>query len=285
MAWQLVHIGDYRRVVELPMGNDSGSGSVPAIGHRTKLVFLAVAHFRLAQWDRFWSAYALMDAATNHEGPFSYHLMRLYGIAAYLKEVAGDRDTADALLDELDRSQASRGNVGVSGARLWIVQTLVRRGRFAEARSRLAEEDPVREVQNRDLDYEAWGELIAAEGAWDEAPRISVEARGWAEQTGLWALPAFADRLDGLAALARGELESGLDHLRRARATFERLGADWEVARIDLALAGALLDAGRPGEAAESARAALSTVERLDAPMEIAAARDLVARSDQKGSA
>ena len=284
LAWQLVHVGEYRRVVELPMGKDSGSGSVPAIGHRTKLVFLAVAHFRRAQWDEFWSAFALMDAATNHERPFSYHMMRLYGIAAYLKEVAGDRAAADAIIAKLDRSQASRGSVGVSGARLWIVQVLVRRGRFAEARSRLAEEDPVREVQNRDLDYEAWGELIAAEGTWDEAPRISAEARAWAERTGLLALPAFADRLDGLAALAAGDVGSGIEHLRRGRATMERLGAAWDGARIDLDLAAALLDAGRVAEAAASARSALSTVEGLDAPMEIAAARDLVARSSEDGA-
>ncbi len=58
----------------------------------------------------------------------------------------------------------------MSGARLWIVEILVRRGRFAEARARLAEADPVREVQNRDLDFEAWAALIAAEGTWDEAP-------------------------------------------------------------------------------------------------------------------
>ena len=186
MAWQLVHIGDYRRAVELPMGDEPGNlgSGVPAVSHRTKYVFHAVARFRLAQWDRFWSVYAMLDAATDHDRPISYHMMRLYGIAAYLKDVAGDPAAADALIAELDRSQASRGNVGVSGARLWIVETLVRRGRFAEARARLAEADPVREVQNRDLDFEAWAALIAAEGSWDEAPPIVAAAREWAERTG-----------------------------------------------------------------------------------------------------
>lgn len=285
VAWQMVHIGNYRRAIELPMGREPGAPGLAAIGHRTKYVFHAVAQYRLAEWEQFWAAYATIDASTDHDRPISYHAMRLYGVAAYLKEVAGDRDAADSLIAELDRSQASRGNVGVSGARLWIVETLVRRGQFADARSRLAEADPVREVQNRDLDYEAWGDLIAAEGSWDEAARVSAEARAWAEQTGLWALPAFADRLDGLAALAAGELESGVDHLRRARATFERLGAAWERARTDLALAGALLDAGRSEQAHEAARAALSTVERLDAPMEFTAAEGLVARSAADGGA
>ena len=242
-------------------------------------MFHAAAQFRLGDWDRFWSVYDRLDATVEHDRPLAYHTMRLYGIAAYLKEVAGDRAAADALIAELDRSQASRGSIGVSGARLWIVQTLVRRGLFAEARERLAEADPLRDVQNRDLTYEAWAELIAAEGAWDEAPAIVAAAREWAERTGLMVLPAFADRLEGGAALAVGDVELGLDRLRRARATFARHEAGWERARTEIALAEALISAGRKDEAAEAAGAALATLSGLDAPIEIEGARELVARS------
>ena len=278
VAWQLVHIGDYRRAVGLPMGDEPGSSAtgVPAVSHRTKYVFHAVARFRLAQWDRFWSAYAILDAVMDHDRPFSYHMMRLYGVAAFLKDVAGDSDAADSLIAELDRSQATRGSVGVSGARLWIVETLVRRGRFAEARARLAEADPVREVQNRDLDFEAWAALIAADGSWDQAPPIVAGAREWAEMTGLLALPAFADRLEGQSALAAGEVELGLDLLRRSRATSEGLEAAWDRARTELVLAEALMAAGRKDEAGEVARSALATVSGLDAPIEIARAEELL---------
>ena len=281
VAWQLVHIGDYRRAVELPMAQEAGNpaSGVPAVGHRTKYVFHAAAQFRLGDWDRFWSVYDRLDATVEHDRPLAYHTMRLYGIAAYLKEVAGDRAAADTLIAELDRSQASRGSIGVSGARLWIVQTLVRRGLFAEARERLAEADPLRDVQNRDLTYEAWAELIAAQGTWHEAPSIVAAAREWAERTGLLVLPAFADRLEGGAALAVGDVELGLDRLRRARATFARHEAGWERARTEIALAEALMSAGRKDEAAEAAGAALATLSGLDAPIEIEAARELVARS------
>jgi hypothetical protein len=281
MAWQLVHIGDYRRAVELPMGGDPGSSvaDVPAIGHRTKYVFHAVARFRLADWDRFWTVYASIDAATDHDRPFSYHTMRLYGIAAYLKEVTGDPAAADSLIAELDRSQASRGSVGVSGTRLWIVEILVRRGRFADARSRLAVADPVREVQNRDLDFEALAALIAAEGTWDEAPRIVADAREWAEKTGLLALPAFADRLEGQAALSGGDVALGLERLRRARDTSARLEAAWDRARTELILAAALLDAGEKGEASEVLTSALATLTTVEAPNEIQRATDLMAKA------
>ncbi len=280
VAWQLVHIGDYRRAVELPMGDDGAATSgVPAVSHRTNYVFHAVAQYRLAHWDRFWSAYAMLDLVMDHDRPFSYHTMRLYGIAAYLKDVAGEHGAADSLIALLDRSQASRGSVGVSGARLWIVGTLVRRGRFAEARQRLEEADPVRDVQNRDLTFEAWAELIAAEGAWDEAPAIVAAAREWADRTGLLVLPAFADRLEGQAALAAGDTAAGLDGLRRARATFDRVEAAWDRARTEFVLAEALIEAGRKDEAAEVAAAALATVSGLEAPLEIARAADLVERS------
>lgn len=281
VAWGLIHIGQYRRAVELPIGEQAGSsGSVlQPVGHRTKYVFHAVGQFRLGSWDRFWSVYAKLDAATDHDRPLAYHTMRLYGIAAYLKDVAGDSAAADLLISELDRSQASRGSVGVSGARLWIVQTLLRRGRLAEARERLAEADPVREGQNRDLTFEAWAELIAAEGSWDEAPAIVAAAREWAEKTQLLALPAFADRLEGRAALAVGDAELGFDRLRRARAIFLRLEAAWDRAMTEIVLADALNEAGRKDEAAEAAGAALTTLSRLDAPMEVERAKDLVSRS------
>ena len=281
VAWQLVHIGDYRRAVQLPMGGEAGSSvaGVPPISHRTKYVFNAVAAFRLADWDRFWEVFAMLDAATDHDRPFSYHTMRLYGLAAYLKEVAGDPAAADSLIAELDRSQATRGNVGVSGARLWIVETLVRRGRSAEARVRLAEADPVRGVQNVDLDFEAWAALIAAEGTWDEAPPIVAEARKWADKTGLLALPAFADRLEGQAALAEGDVELGLERLRRSRATSARLEAAWDRARTELILATALLEVDEKREAAEVLTSALSTLTFLEAPIETERARHLLARA------
>jgi class 3 adenylate cyclase len=284
VAWGLTHIGDYRGAVELPMGGEPGNApGVSLVSHRTKYVFHAIAQFRLGRWDRFWSVFATLDAASDHDRPISYHMMRLHGVAAYLMEVAGRPDEADRLITELDRSQATRGLVGVSGARLWIIQILARRGRFAEARARLAEVDPVRELQNRDLTLEAWGDLIAVEGAWEEAPQIVADARAWAEETGLWALPAFADRLEGQAAIASGDTKRGIELLREARGTFERLEAAWERARTDLLLAEALIGAGSADEAAAHARGALATVEQLDAPIETTAARDLLARSTSGG--
>jgi hypothetical protein len=167
----------------------------------------------------------------------------------------------------------------VSGARSWIVGLLVRRGEFAVARQRLAIEDPVRDVQNRDLTFEAWADLIAAEGTWDEAPPIVAGAREWAEQTGLRFLPFVADRLEGQAALARGHPADAVRWLERARDGFAELEAVWERARTDLALAEAHLAAGDRAQAAVTAQAGAEVFERLSAGTELRAAGDLLARA------
>ena len=279
LAWLLVHIGEYRRAVDVaaPYHLESlDADALPNIAYRLKYVFQAVAQFRLGNWDRFWQVFRELDDAFEHDRrPMQYHSMRMCGIAAYLREVAGDAAAADELIERIDRSQASRGAVGVSGARLWIVQTLVRRHNFAEARERLAVVDPVRGAQNRDLTLEAWADVIAEEGTWSDAHAVVREAREWAEQAELLALPAFADRLEGRASLAEGNVDRGVALLERARATLAGLGAAWERARTELMLAEALFAAGRTAEAANAATAALDTLAVLHAPIETDRARIL----------
>jgi tetratricopeptide (TPR) repeat protein len=272
-----MHIGEYRRATELePTAFTTRHGlRLPDLSHRTKLSFGAVALYRMGDWDGFWRAFHAIDATIAHDLPITYHLMRLYAVAAYLHEVAGQPDDADRLIEELDRSQATRGDTGVSSARPWIVAVLVRRGRFDEARRRLEVADPSRDLQNLDLTYEAWAELLAEEGAWSDAPAIIAAARAWATRGGLLALPAFVDRLEGRMLVAAGDPAAGVERLRTARTTLDQLEAAWERARVELDLADALLHLDRRDEAAEVADAAVAVLERLSAPKELARAREL----------
>ncbi len=283
MAWLLTHVGDYRRAVEISDSDyleRSRMVALPSVSNRTKYVFQAVALFRLGDWARFWEVYRNLDEGSERDSPITYHPMRTYGIAAYLEEIAGHAAAADALIERMDRSQAKRGSVGVSGGRPWIVQALIRRRGFAEARERLAEVDPVRGLQNRDMTLEAWADLIAEEGAWAEAAPIVAQAREWAAKTRLRVLPAFADRLEGRAALAAGDTEAGIVLLERARSTLARVDAAWDRARTELMLAEALASAGRPADAV--AAAALATFSTLAAPVETERAR-ILAAADGEG--
>jgi tetratricopeptide (TPR) repeat protein len=280
-AWGLGHIGEFRESAKF---GEMGMEIVEGMGHMNIVPggFLAYAHFRLGEWDRFWETVARVDALFEEGRPLRYHAHRVYGIAAYVSQVTGDPLAADRHLERLDRSQAEMGTVGVSGPRLWIVGVLVRRGAFAEARERLAVVDPVRDIQNRDLTHEAWAEVIAAEATWDEAPAIVREARAWAEGTGLRFLPAVADRLEGQAALATGDLDKAVSALERARATFVELEASWDRARTELALAHVHVALGQRAAAAEKARSARETFTTLGAAPEIAQAEELVAAGGAK---
>jgi hypothetical protein len=281
LLWGMVHIGKYREAVDMPTTVFTPSGAVMGKGGSVRMleVFRAVAFYRLGEWGRFWELFDKIDAQEQAARPIpTYHVQRLYGVAAYLREISGDSARADEMIEWVDRSQRSRDSVGISGPRLWVVQTLVRRGLIAEARERLAVDDPVREAQNRDLTFEAWAEVIAADGTWDEAAAIVSRARAWAAQTQLVALPAIADRLEGQAAIAAGDLERGLGLLRGAIATQRQLDAAWDRARTELILAEALAAHGRPGEAAEVAGSALETLSSLLAPLETSRAGELARR-------
>jgi class 3 adenylate cyclase len=275
-AWALAHIGEFSRSAEFGRRGLEVAGQTGVVNY-VPGGFLAVSQYRLGDWDGFWDTFERVDARFDQARSLRYHSMRVYGVAAFIKEVTGHADAADALIERLDRSQIDLGAVGVSGARCWIVQVLVRRGDYRGARERLAIVDPVRQIQNRDLDYEAWGDLIAAEGTWHEAPDLVHEAHAWAEKTGLRFLPAVADRLDGQADLATGLTERGLAALERARSTFRELEAAWERARTELLIASARQALGEPDAAREAAQAALATFSGLRATAEIGEAESLLA--------
>jgi hypothetical protein len=274
-AWGLTHIGEFGRAVEFGRKGVEVATTTGVINY-LPAGYLAVSQFRLGQWAGFWETFERLDASFDPGRPLRYHAMRIYGVAAYICEVTGDPAAADRHIERLDRSQAELGAVGVSGARTWIVGVLARRGEFRAARARLSVADPVRDIQNRDLDYEARAELIAGEGAWPDAPYLVRDARTWSEKTGLRFLPAVADRLEGRAALATGFAERAVVSLDRARATFRELEAVWDRARTELVLAHAHRELGHAEPAREAAQAALETFEALEARAEISEAQALM---------
>ncbi|HET9497272.1 MAG TPA: adenylate/guanylate cyclase domain-containing protein [Candidatus Limnocylindria bacterium] len=277
-AWGLAHVGQFREAIDY---GRLGWEIVEAKGVLNYVpgAFMGVAQFRLGEWDQFWDTFRRVDALFAEDRPLRYHALRIYAVAAYVSEVTGDAAGADGYLERLERSQEAQGTVGVSGPRSWVVGVLIRRGQFAVARARLEVIDPVRDLQNRDLTYEAWADLIAAEGTWDEAAHVIQLARDWAEETGLRFLPAIADRLEGQAALAGGDPESAMASLERSRVSLVELEAAWDRARTELPLARALRAVGRGREAVEVARAALTTFQSLGAVVEIAEAESVLAET------
>src|SRR5205807_1823567 len=107
----------------------------------------------------------------------------------------------------------------------------------------------------------------------ERAPETIARARAHAEEAELLALPLFADRLQGRAALASGDTAGAIDPLVRARDGFASLGARWEAAVSALSLGEAFVAAGDPEGARPELASALTVFDELGSVREIARAR------------
>lgn len=107
---------------------------------------------------------------------------------------------------------------------------------------------------------EAQCEIAARRAHWDEAPELVAAARAETSVGEQRSLALFADRLEGLAAAAAGDVVQAEELLGRSAEGFAAIGARWEEARTRLMLA----DAG-----------ALPVLEQLGSVREIEQARAL----------
>ena len=271
-AWGDFHIGRYSATLTHADEGVAISEGTPGVDLHC-LTWRILALVRMGRWEDAVAALARMNEVLGErwEDPPSFSL-RAFGGAAYLLECMGNRGAADRYLNvALAESRPS-----LHGAISWVVETLARRGEFDRARAILRDADLTSSRQNAGLILEARCELISESGEWDDADKLVSEARQHAADNSLLALPAFADRLEGRAALANGQPEAAGRSLRHALDRFASLDAGWEEARTRLDLASALVSAS-PARARAEAAAAYEDLTRIGAVREIAHARDLLA--------
>jgi hypothetical protein len=199
-----------------------------------------------------------------------YFVTQAIAPAATILELRGDRTEADRLGAVM--TGLTTGHTG----RLYpfFLRYLVVRGELEQARA--LSRSPTWRVHANDV-YEAEAELIAALGAWEQVPGRLVEIRRHATSAGTVALTAFADRLEGRAAMAAGDLPAASAALERSIVEFDRLEAPWERALSELELARVM--SGTPDEAAAVAARAAATFDGVGDAKHLAVARALVATS------
>ncbi len=153
-----------------------------------------------------------------------------------------------------------------------LALALARRGLFDEAISLIP---LVRPSGGTGFALEALCEITAMRERWDEAPALVATARDEAEIGEQLSLPLYADRLEGLAAAATGDVERAAEVVRRSAEGFAALEARWEEAwsRLLLAEVVAHTDAAR---AERELAAALPVFEQLRSVQEVARARRLL---------
>ena len=275
-AWTNFHLGEYRECRRLAREGWERSSSVPSVGLHV-LAWELLADFRLGRWDELTSGFEGLLKMVRDRGDQvpPYFAARTVPVMGLMHELRGDSAAADEMVALTKRIEGIREGerTQYSG---WIALLHARRGAFDEARGRLDRAQASVLKNDLGLLHEARCDVVAQELSWEEAEGVVAAARAHAAEAGLVALPFFADRLEGRAAAAAGDIGGASAALRRAADGFASLGADWDQACTGLSLAQALAAHGEAARAREDAERALAVFDRLGAAREQAQAAELL---------
>jgi DNA-binding SARP family transcriptional activator len=203
------------------------------------LTWLVAARFHLGDWDAALADHEELErvvALTARELPPAFS-MAAYTRMALCHEVREQHDVADRYIALALRYVKERGLERTAGRSIHLpplALALARRGRFEDA---LALVPYVPRSISAGLTLEARCEIAAARERWDEAPELVAAAREEASVGEQLSLPLFADRLEGLAAAAAGDMAQAAELLGRSAEGFAAIGARWEESRSRLMLA------------------------------------------------
>jgi class 3 adenylate cyclase len=260
-----VLVGRYREGRELGRrGVEAALSEAPSFGLYS-MVYQGVAAFRLGDWDAALAGHErIVELLGEREDP-PRPWLQSFAIAALIADARRDGMSADRHLSPVLRGAEVQFFRTVTGA-AWVARLYARRGAFGEARRWL---DGMTLLETAAPAAECRCDVVALEGAWAEAPDAVAQAREVATQAGSVALPSYADRLEGRAALAAGDADLAIERLTSAREGFGRIEAAWERACTELPLAEALVAAGRAGDAGSVLDAAAPDLERAGALIEL----------------
>ena len=156
-----------------------------------------------------------------------------------------------------------------------MARTAAHRGSLDEALDWLGTKTIAGELAKSQL-LAARCDIVSDFGLWDRAESTVSESRRFVELAIVEPLRFHADRLEGRAAFARGELALARDALTRSRRGFAALESRWEEAISALWLAEALRAGGAVVEARSAAEAALAVFAELRSVRELEHARGLL---------
>ena len=245
---------------------------------RAGLAWRTIARFKLGDWDGAVEDFERMEAAraTTRFGSVGYFTLTMWSCIALLDELRGSGAAADALIARVDAEfSAATQTVRVVP---WFARVWAHRGSDS-ALELIEESSSLRSSKmGRGPTLEAHCDVVADLGRWELADEVAADARAFAERALLEALPFHVDRLEGRAALTRGDATNAVAALTQARDGFVALRAAWEGAIAGLWLAEAHVAAGDVPEARWAAEGAADVFERVRSVREAEQARSLLAR-------
>jgi class 3 adenylate cyclase len=241
---------------------------------RACLAWRGVARFRLGDWDGMLDDLGLLEEspASWGVGSAGYFHIVARSCAAFLYELRGERTASDRVA-----AQAVDETPGTATVRKrpWLAKLAAHRGSADEAFGWL-EAKPVASPMASSGLLEARCDVVAELGLWELVDETIAAARSFAEAALIEVLPLYADRLEGRAALVRGDGLLAVHALTNARDGFASLGAIWEEALANLWLAEAFRADGAESEARTAAEAALAVFDELRSVRELDHARSLL---------
>ncbi len=240
------------------------------------LAWRVATRYRLGGWDEALADLEeLRELLEDRRDDPPYFAAQAFAAASLVHQARGETAEADRLFEILRLVTA--GNSPRTHA--WLLRVLVERNQLEDAR-RVRENPPPSWRVHRPSVEEARLELAAATGDWSSAGSILADVRAYvveaaveADEAKLVSLPCFADRFEGRAAAANGDIDRAIEMLTAASDGFEALEAPYERARTDVDLARALAATGRIEEAGTRAATAAKVFASLGAVKDLAVAR------------
>jgi class 3 adenylate cyclase len=281
-AWAAHHIGLYREAEAHASAAIERARDLDVGAYIHGLTWRIAARFMLGDWDDALADQAELErvAGLALRGLPAGYTMRAYTYTALCHELRGDDEAALRYVDvSLARRVRARTDTtrGLGSLQFPpLARALARRSRFDEAVALIPFEA---HSGSAGQTLEALCEITASRGDWQASPSIAAQAREEAAWGELLSLPLFADRLEGRAGAASGDVEGGASLLRRSADGFAKLDAPWEEAFSRLLLAEAL--GGRAAQ--QELAAALPVFDRLGSVREADRARALLAGSPARG--
>jgi class 3 adenylate cyclase/tetratricopeptide (TPR) repeat protein len=268
-AWAHYELGQYRRALEITdQGLSAVGGKAPNVEIHIR-AWRTIALYRLGLWDDALREAEFVRTLLDERGDEPpYFASFAYAVAGMIHEHRGERVQSNrlaAILLQLTPSLSGR-----LYASLLAYQVI--RHDLADAAD-LARPVSWRVHAGQALESEA--ERIAALGWWDAAPTFLVEMRTHAETAPAPNVFAFADRLEGRAAIVVGSIERAIGSLGAASSRFGELEMPWERAVSELELGEALRVVGEADEATRHLASAAEVFERLGAVGFLERARSL----------
>ena len=243
------------------------------------LAWRAIARFKLGDWDGALEDYERMEAAraATRFGTTGYFTLTMWSCIALLHELRGERAAADRLVARVE-AEIDGGTPTVR-----VIPFLARLSAHRGSDDAFARIESSASIVGREMGLglilEAQCDVTAELGRLELADETVADSRAFAARAQLEALPFYADRLDGRAALARGDVSRALETLARAWDGFGALGAPWEAAVAQVWLGEAQLAAGQAGDARRCATEAFDVFDDLRSVRERELARSLLDRA------